>query len=134
MTNNTTETITFDNGEQLHFTRVDMGTHQWYTRRDFTQEEIDRDNVIAVAVIKNKEQHCKCCGYSTTDFQDNNPLHVDFGVYGRTMESLLIRSQRECFAHRQFQKLTPFPKVPAPLIVPNIAVPPDVEWFSLGDR
>lgn len=39
-----------------------MKGHELYTRNDFTQEEIDRKNALAVAVLRDHRNICKQCG------------------------------------------------------------------------
>ena len=37
--------------------------HEYYTEKDFTQEEIERHNVLAMMVINEHRLVCKRCGY-----------------------------------------------------------------------
>ena len=37
--------------------------HEFYGEGDFTQEEIERHNVLAVAALIDKRKICKRCGY-----------------------------------------------------------------------
>ena len=37
--------------------------HVFYTKEDFTEEEIARDNILAVVVIEFGAKICKRCGY-----------------------------------------------------------------------
>lgn len=37
--------------------------HEYYAAEDFTPEEIARENVLAVLVLKEGKQICKRCGY-----------------------------------------------------------------------
>jgi len=37
-------------------------SHKLFTVKDFTQEEIDRKNILAVQVIDFDLKHCKVCG------------------------------------------------------------------------
>lgn len=37
--------------------------HEFYAEGDFTQEEIERHNVLAVAALIDKRKICKRCGY-----------------------------------------------------------------------
>ena len=36
--------------------------HVYFQKEDFTTEEIARENILAVAVLKHKEKICKYCG------------------------------------------------------------------------
>lgn len=40
--------------------------HEFYGEGDFTQEEIERHNVLAVAALIDKRKICKRCGYEET--------------------------------------------------------------------
>ena len=40
--------------------------HEFYVVDDFTQEEIERHNVLAVAVLNDNRKICKRCGYEET--------------------------------------------------------------------
>jgi hypothetical protein len=41
--------------------------HEFYTEADFTQEEIERRNVLAVAVIGDSRKICRRCGYESCE-------------------------------------------------------------------
>lgn len=41
--------------------------HEFYGEGDFTQEEIERHNVLAVAALIDKRKICKRCGYESSE-------------------------------------------------------------------
>jgi len=41
----------------------DMCDHVFFTKEDFTKEEIERKNVLAVYVIEQSRKICNFCGY-----------------------------------------------------------------------
>jgi len=38
--------------------------HRWYKAKDFTADEARRRNELWYAVVRLRQLHCKCCGYS----------------------------------------------------------------------
>jgi hypothetical protein len=46
-----------------------IGNHILYVREDFTQEEIDRKNKLAIHVVGNKLSICKICGKMESELE-----------------------------------------------------------------
>lgn len=53
----------FDEGWDRIFRKKVKCTHTFYEVKDFTNEEYERHNVIAVSVIDLGKKICKICGY-----------------------------------------------------------------------
>ena len=44
--------------------------HKYFKTSDFTEAEVIRRNLLAIAVIRYNAQICKQCGYSSMNYDD----------------------------------------------------------------
>lgn len=56
-------------GQQLYLGSSMLGTHELYVAKDFTNEEVDRGNALAKAVIDGGLSICKKCGAGEAELE-----------------------------------------------------------------